>query len=205
MVFSTGEHAAEYAGLAYAQVLYASLDHVDACLKQVLAESAAATSSWELGVLRSTLRELNSRAELLFMERQSLQKYMSRPVRAHFEAILSAWDYESLIEQPVLFKVELCQRRLREAAERRQARSSLVTDVILLIVAITSIAATALALTDFGRGAATDPLSTGVDMGGNAFTNWFASQPIDTVLAISFAASAVLVVLYLYFRRRDQE
>jgi hypothetical protein len=204
-VFSSGEHADEYAGLVYAQVLYASLDHVDACLKQVLAESAASMSSWELGVLRSTLRSLSSRAELLFMERQSLQKYMTRRVRSHFEAILSAWDYEALIEQPVLFKVDLCQRRLGEAAERRQARSSLITDVILLIVAITSIAATALALTDFGRGAATDPLSTGVDMGGNAFTSWFASQPIDTVLAISFAASGILVVLYLYFRRRDQE
>lgn len=204
-VFSTGEHAAEYSGLAYAQVLYASLDRVDACLKQVLAESAAAKRSWELGGLRSTLRELNSRAELLFMERQSLQKYMGRPVWAHFEAILSAWDYEALIEQPVLFKVELCQRRLGAAAQRQQARSSLITDVILLIVAITTIAATALALTDFGRGAATDPLSTSVDMGGNAFSNWFASQPIDTVLAISFAASAVLVVLYLYYRRRDQD
>lgn len=201
--FRTGAHSAEFAGLRFAQETYASLDQVDSRLQSVLADASAAESKWQLEHLRGDLVWLSQRAELIVMGRQELLKYMTRSARSHFEQILDAWEYDALVEQPVMFKIELCNRRLGDLAAKRAARSNLVTDLILLGIGITSIAGTALAITEFGRNTASDPLSTGYDLGGSSFTSWFASQPIDVVLLASAAASSVLVVLYLYFRRDD--
>lgn len=199
--FRTGSHSAQYDGLRHAQHTYASLDSVDSRLQMVLADAAAADRKWQLEQLRGDLIWLSQRAELIIMDRQQLLKYMTRTVREHFEDVLAAWEYVRLIEDPVRFKIELCNRRLDELASKRAAKSGLVTDLILLGIGITSIAGTALAITEFGRTTASDPNSTGYDLGSSRFTSWFASQPIDVVLIASAAASSILVVLYLYFRR----
>jgi len=201
--FRTGAHSAEYTGLRHAQEVYASLDTIDSQLQRVLADSAAADRKWQLEQLRGDLVWLSQRAELIIMGRQQLLKYMTRTVRAHFERILETWRYDRLVEESARFKIELCNRRLDELSSKRAARSSLVTDLILLGIGITSIAGTALAITEFGRMTASDPMSTGFDLGASRFTEWFASQPIDVVLLASGAVSAVLVVLYLYFRSDD--
>lgn len=199
----TGRHAAEFSGLRYAQETYASLDVVDSRLRLVLADAAAAGTKWELEQLRDELVWLSLRAELIIMGRHELGKYMTRQVRAHFERILDGWDYEKLIEEPARFKIDLCNRRLDDLASRRAARSGRVTDLILMGIGITSIASMALAISQFGRSTASDPLSTGYDLGASSFTSWFAAQPVDAILLASAAASAVLVVLYLHFRRDD--
>ncbi len=199
-----GAFADQWRALGYAQAVYASLDVVDSELSVVLAQAAAATSRWELEQLRGTLVELSNRAELVIMQRQHLVKYMNRHVRACFEDILEAWQFAALIEDPVRFKIEACARRLDDLAARRTARSGMVTDLILLGIGVTSIASTALAVLEFGRQSATEPGSAGYDLGASEFTRWFAAQPIDVVLMISAATSAVLVVLYLYFRRDDR-
>ena len=199
----TGRHAAEFSGLRYAQETYASLDVVDSRLRLVLADAAAASTKWELEQLRGDLVWLSLRAELIIMGRHELGKYMTRAVRAHFDRIMDGWDYEVLIEEPARFKIELCNRRLDDLAARRAARSGRVTDLILMGIGITSIASIALAISQFGRSAASDPLATGYDLGASDFTSWFAAQPVDVILLASAAASAVLVVLYLYFRRDD--
>lgn len=201
--FRTGAHSAEYSGLRHAQEMYASLDCIDSSLQRVVADAAAAEKKWQLEELRGDLIWLSQRAELIIMGRQQLLKYMTRAVRGHFERILEAWEYDRLVEEPARFKIELCNRRLDELSAKRAARSGLVTDLILLGIGITSIAGTALAITEFGRTTASDPMSTGLDLGASGFTEWFASQPIDVVLLASAALSSVLVVLYLYFRRDD--
>lgn len=199
----SGRHASEFSGLRYAQETYASLDVVDSRLRLVLSDAAAASTKWELELLRDDLVWLSVRAELIIMGRHELDKYMMRQVRAHFERILDGWDYEKLIEEPVRFKIDLCNRWLDDLASRRAARSGRVTDVILMGIGITSIASMALAISQFGRSTANDPASTGYDLGASDFTSWFAAQPVDVILLASAAASAVLVVLYLHFRRDD--
>ncbi len=202
--WSSGAHTEDWHALRYAQVAYATLDQVDSQLGVVLAQAAGAHSRWDLEELQSTLVRLSRRAELAIMQRQSLEKYMSRRVRRAYDALLQAWDYSTLVEAPVRFKITLCQGRLDDLLAKGTARSSLVTDLILLGIGITSIASTALALTEFGRNAATDPNATDLDLGASAFTSWFAAQPIDVVLLASTATSAVLIVLYIYFRRDSQ-
>lgn len=196
-----GAYAHHYAGLRYAQYVYASLDYVGGRLGTVLVEAVGVRAKWELEALKDDLVTLSQRAELIIMERHDLLKYMNREIRDQFKKLLEAWDYDELVEGPVQFKIELCNRRLAELTEKRAARSTLVTDLILLGIGITSIAGIAIALTDFGRNSARDAISTVYDLGASGFTDWYIAQPIDVILLASAAASTVLIVLYLFFRR----
>lgn len=194
----------QWQGVGYAQVTYAVLDRIDARLATVLAESAAATERWQLEELKEQLVGLSGRAEVAIMDRQQLAKYLTRAVRRHMEEMLSVWDHDGLLQEPVQFKIEACGRRLDDLTARRTARSGVVTDLILLGIGVTSIASTAVAIIEFGRTSASDSLSTGYDLGGSRFTSWFSAQPIDAVLLVSGVISVVLVLLYLYFRRDDR-
>ena len=135
------------------------------------------------------------------MERRDLAKYLKRAVRREMDAILAFWGYEKLLEEPVRFKIETCDRRLAELAARRTARSAMFTDLILLGIGVTSILGTALALTEFGRSIASDPASTVYDLGRSSIVEWVAAQPADAILLASGMTSVLMVVLYLFFRR----
>ncbi|MEE6310275.1 hypothetical protein V1634_25900 [Plantactinospora veratri] len=191
----------QWEALRYAQVFYGVLERIDARLSKILADSAAAGSRWELEQLKGKLTGLSQRAELIIMERQDLSKYLKRAVRVEMDAILDFWDYEKLLEQPVLFKIDLCGRRLAELAARRTARSAMFTDLILLGIAMTSILGTALAVTEFGRSIASDPEMAVYDLGRSSLVAWVASQPADAILVTSGVVSALLVIVYLFFRR----
>ena len=124
----------------------------------------------------------SQRAELIIMERRDVSKYLKRSVRAEMDAILGFWDYESVLEQSVRFKIETCDRRLSRLAAERAARASLFTDLILLGIGVTSILATAVALTEFGRVMGNDPEMNVYDLGRSSLVQWVASQPADTIL-----------------------
>lgn len=202
--FTTGSFAQHWAGLRYAQVVYGSLDHIDSRLASVLARASVPMSGRPLEQLRNQLLDLSRRAEVVILDKQVLIKYMTRAARGHFDALLATWDYDHVVEEPVRFKIDMCHRRLDEVMAGRTARSGMVTDVILLGIAVTSIAGVALAVTEFGRAVAGDPASTAYDLGASNITRWFATQPIDAVLVASGAVSAILVALYIYFRRNSE-
>ncbi|MDG4763993.1 hypothetical protein O7632_07715 [Solwaraspora sp. WMMD406] len=191
----------QWDALRHAQVFYGVLDRIDARLSRILADSAAATSRWDFEQLKGRLAMLSQRAELIIMEQRDLAKYLKRSVRAEMDSILDFWDCEQLLEQPVRFKIELCDRRLGEMAARRTARSAMFTDLILLGIAVTSILGTALAVTEFGRAVAADPGMAVYDLGRSTMVGWVAAQPADAILIASGALSVLLVVLYLFFRR----
>lgn len=198
-----GEFASHWSGLRYAQVIYGSLDRIDSRLGHVLALASGPDSRQRLSGLRSSLAQLSNRAELIVLDQQSIAKYVSRPVRAHMDRLLEAWEFESLVASPVQFKVEMCHRQLDQIATLRQSRAGLVTDVILLGIAVTSIAGVALAISEFGRAAADSPGTATYDLGSSGFTQWLAMQPVDGILIASAAASSIVVALYIYFRRHS--
>ncbi|MEV0806336.1 hypothetical protein [Micromonospora sp. NPDC050200] len=191
----------QWDALRYAQVFYGVLDRIDSRLSKILADSAAAGSRWELERLKGHLMSLSQRAELIIMERWELSKYLKRAVRAEMDAILEFWDYESLLEQPVRFKIGICERQLAELAARRTARSAMFTDLILLGIAVTSILGTALTVTEFGRSIANDPEMAAYDLGRSSIVEWIAAQPADAIVVSSGVVSVLLVILYLFFRR----
>lgn len=187
--------------MRYAQYFYAALDLVDDRLNGVLAETTEGRKAWEQSDLTERLRRLSHRAELVMLDLQDLRKYVTRRVRAELDRILDVWGYSDLVEEPVRFKITICDRRLEELAAGRQARAGTVTDVILLGIGVTSVLGTALAVTDFGRSVATDPDQAGYGSASSGLTEWFASQPADAILVGSVVISALLVVLFLAVRR----
>lgn len=199
----TGPHCARWEGLRYAQVFYAALDRIDSLLSQVLADSATADSGGQVQYLKQELLDLSQRAELVIMERQRLSKYLSRPIRRVMDDILRFWDHEELVELPVRFKIQTCDRRLAELAARRNARSALFTDLILLGIGVTSILGTALAVSEFGRSASNSVDQSAYDLGRSSLIEWFAGQPADAILVTSGMISVLVVALYLFFRRHD--
>src|SRR5699024_443153 len=102
---------------------------------------------------------------------------------------------------PVRFKITICDRRLAELNTDSQARANTVTDVILLAIGVTSIHATALALSSFGRSMAADPSQGGYGSATSAITEWFAAQPADSIVIGSLLISALLVALFIAIRR----
>lgn len=192
---------AAWRAMHYAQFFYAALDLVDDRLTTVLAETTRGRRAWELAELTERLRSLSHRAELVMLHLQDLRKYVTRAVRTEMDHILEVWTYADLVEEPVRFKISICDRRLEELAAGRQARAGTVTDVILLGIGVTSVLATALAVTDFGRTVATDPDQAGFGSTTSGLTEWFASQPADAILISSVVLSALLVVLFLAVRR----
>lgn len=199
--WDTGRFSDEWSALRRAQVVYASLDAIDSHMAAVLAEAATVGSRHGLERLRSRLVWLSRQAEVLVVDRQHLEKFMRRGPRGHYDALLETWEFFKLVEQPTAYKIELARRRLDELSSARSERAGVFTDLILLGIGVTSIASTALALSEFGRSAASDPSVAEYDVGAASLTTWFASQPVDVVLVASSAASAILVALYLFFRR----
>lgn len=193
----TLQHA-EWEGLRYAQYYYAALDRIDSLLAQVLAETTASTAPARVKHLRELLVRFTERADMIVMDRHRVSKYLPRGVRASMEAVLSGWDHDHLVAQPVQHKLGVCQRHLDELERRRSAKSSVVTDLILLCIGITSILATALALTDFGRSTALDPHLTGT--GGGSLVAWVSAQPADAILISSLVISMAAVAIYFFFR-----
>ncbi|MFF4879262.1 hypothetical protein [Micromonospora sp. NPDC000668] len=191
----------QWDALRYAQVFYGVLDRIDTRLSKIVADSAAPASRWDLEQLKGQLMSLSKRAELIIMERRDLSKYLKRAVRVEMDAILEFWDYENVLEQPVRFKIEICDRRLAELASRRTARSTMFTDLILLGIGVTSILGTALAVTEFGRSIASDPGTAIYDLGQSSAMEWIAAQPADAILITSGLVSVLLVMVYLFFRR----
>ncbi|WP_369371422.1 hypothetical protein AB1046_22055 [Promicromonospora sp. Populi] len=191
----------QWEALRYAQVFYGVIDRIDSRLSRILAHSATADSRLDLEHLRADLTGLSRRAELIILERQDLAKYLKRAVRLELDAIMSYWDYEQLLETPVKYKVGLCNQRLAELGSRRAARSTMFTDIILLGIAMTSVLATALALTEFGRSVANDPNMAVYDFGRSSIVAWVAGQPADAILVSSGVISALIVLVYLFFRR----
>ena len=189
-----------WAGLEFSQYFYGALDRVDSLLSEVLARSSDTSYRGDLPAMRQSLRTLSQRAELIIMDKQRVSKYLNRRVRAHLDDIMEGWHYAAVLEEPVSFKIDLCTRRLDDLKARRQVRSALVTDIILLLIGVTSILATALSLSDFGRSMATDVEMGPFDLGSSRLTAWFAGLPADTLLLSSGLLSLLLIVSYAAFR-----
>lgn len=187
--------------LRCAQFFYSALDTVDSRLSMVLAEAFVAESRWELSRLESELAVLSGRAQLVLMQFHDIRKYLKRSVRQEMDGILRYWSFTEVVEEPVVAKVEACQRRLSDLGAKQAARSALFTDLILLGIGITSVLGTAVALAEFGRVMASDPNLSAYDVTRDDVTGWFAAQPADAILLASGAVSLVLVIVYLYFRR----
>lgn len=196
-----GEDA--WRGLRYAQYFYAALDEVDDQLNVVLAQTVRGRKRWEVAELKYQLQQLSHRAEVVMNDLYDLRKYVTRAVRREMDAILDVWDFDALLGDPVRFKISSCDRRLQEMSASEQARANTITDMILLVIGVTSVLATALSLTQFGRQVGTDPSQAAYGPSSSGITEWLASQPVDAIVLSSLAISVLFVVLFFAVRSSE--
>lgn len=197
------DYEVQWTALRRAQYLYAAMFDVDTRLREILAWSMADPSDLSLSALKMQLQAAVDRAQALLLLTAEIGKFASRNGRSELVGILNRWDYAQVLEEPVRTKLALCQSRLDALAAERSARSSVLTDVILLCIGVTSLLSTALALVQFGRAAGADPEQSRYDMGFGSITQWLSSQPIDTVVILSTVFSLLLVAAFVAVRRRS--
>lgn len=190
--------------LQFAQYFYSALDCLDHRLAQVLAQAVSPDPGVPLAVLRDELQECSRRAQFVFMQMSDVAKYLTRAVKTEYTEILDFWEFEDVVVEAVRHKIAVCERRLDELTGQRTARATFFTDMILLAIGVTSILSTVLAFTDFGRSMATDPGMASYDTDRHRVVGWVSAQPVDTLLMCSGAISAVLILLYVHFRRSQR-
>lgn len=196
--------ADQWQALRYAQYWYAALERINRRLGAILADSLAENPTLDLGHLREELERVSGRARMILMQVDDSAKYLKRSVRQEMEEILDYWGFEDLVQKPVQTKIASCEARLRELEAERSAHSSLWTDIILRGLLFTTVLGTAVGLAEFGRARTSDPSRSVVDFGGSDIISWFAAQPADAILIISFLASAVLILVLIYLRARTR-
>ena len=198
-----GRFADEWQALRYAQFFYGALDTADTGLARILADSLAARSRAQRRQLRDELRRLSQRAELILIQIDDVSKYLSRSVRSEMHEILRHWSFDQAIAQPLRQKVALCRERLDDLTKEQSERSRWAAGLVLLLIGLTQIFATAVAFVDFGRTTASDPDLSAYDVDRDGFVAWFASLPTNLIIRATFVVTVVLIAFYAYVYRRE--
>ncbi len=190
-------------GLLHAQYYYAALDVVDSHLTTILASAWMPGREVNVASLKQLLEYNIRNANLLLIQHHDNAKYYRRAVKEELDTILSYWEFDYVLVEPVQHKIGLCESRLQLLLQQEAARSAIFTDMILLGIGITGIFSTFLGLADFGRTMATDVELASYDVNSPNLIAWLAVQPTDVILVLSLVLSAVLAILYLFFRQQQ--
>ena len=179
------------------------MGRIDSKLMRILAWAMANSDDISTKKLREQLRQAMDFAEALFLKKSEVGKYVNPTSREETERILRVWNFDEVLANPVKDKLQICQSRL-DAIESERARSaSFFTDLILMVIGVTSILGTALAVVSLGRSASADPDQTVYDLGAGDLTTWIATQPIDVILLISTIISVLMVIAFIMARKKS--
>lgn len=193
----------QWKALLRAQFYYSAMGRIDSKLMRILAWAMANSDDISTKKLREQLRQAMDFAEALFLKKSEVGKYVNPTSREETERILRVWNFDEVLANPVKDKLQICQSRL-DAIESERARSaSFFTDLILMVIGVTSILGTALAVVSLGRSASADPDQTVYDLGAGDLTTWIATQPIDVILLISTIISVLMVIAFIMARKKS--
>ena len=193
----------QWKALLRAQFYYSAMGRIDSKLMRILAWAMSNSDDISTKKLREQLRQAMDFAEALFLKKSEVGKYVNPTSREETERILRVWNFDEVLANPVKDKLQICQSRL-DAIESERARSaSFFTDLILMVIGVTSILGTALAVVSLGRSASADPDQTVYDLGAGDLTTWIATQPIDVILLISTIISVLMVIAFIMARKKS--
>ena len=193
----------QWKALLRAQFYYSAMGRIDSKLMRILAWAMSNSDDISTKKLREQLRQAMDFAEALFLKKSEVGKYVNPTSRDETERILRVWNFDEVLANPVKDKLQICQSRL-DAIESERARSaSFFTDLILMVIGVTSILGTALAVVSLGRSASADPDQTVYDLGAGDLTTWIATQPIDVILLISTIISVLMIIAFIMARKKS--
>lgn len=204
----TPENAADlredWKALLRAQFFYSAAGRIDTQLTEILSWAMSRSEDISTTKLREQLRHEMDFAEALFLKQSEVGKFVNPSSRQETERILDVWDYDDVLANPVQMKLTICQSRIDNIEAERARSASFFTDLILMVIGVTSILGTALAVVTLGRDASVDPNQTVYDLGAGDLTTWIATQPIDVILLISTIVSALMVIAFVFARKKSE-
>ena len=190
--------------LVRAQFFYAATGRSDSNLMNILSWAMSQSSDVSTSKLRAQLRQEMDFAEALFLKKTEVGKYVNPMSRLETARILEVWDYYEVLENPVQTKLRICQTRLDDIDGERARSASFFTDLILMVIGVTSILGTMLAVVSLGRSTSADPDQTIYDLGAGDLTTWIATQPVDVILLISTIISVLMVIAFVIARKKSE-
>ena len=195
----------KWEGMIYAQYYYSAMEVVDLKLTRILAKSMSNNNrNIQISNLRKELENAIKDANFLLIEFHHNSKFYKRSVKSEMDKILKYWEFQKVLIEPVQHKINLCQQRLDFLHQKKIDNSSIFTDMILMGIGITAVIGLFLNLAQYGRTMAIDSDLASYDIESNFnIIDWFAVQPTDRLLIISFVVSFFLGILY-YYKRKSQ-
>lgn len=190
--------------LVRAQFFYAATGRSDSNLMNILSWAMSQSADISTSKLREQLRQEMDFAEALFLKKSEVGKYVNPVSRLETARILEVWDYFEVLENPVQTKLRICQTRLDDIDGARARSASFFTDLILMVIGVTSILGTMLAVVSLGRSTSADPDQTIYDLGAGDLTTWIATQPVDVILLISTIISLLMVIAFVVARKKSE-
>lgn len=190
--------------LLRAQFFYSAMGRSDTKLMDILSWAMSRSEDISTTKLRDQLRREMDFAEALFLKKSEVGKYVNPSSRKETERILEGWDFEDVLEKPVEAKLQICQTRLDNIDSERARSAGFITDLILMVIGVTSILGTMLAVVSLGRGTSSDPNQTIYDFGAGDVTTWIATQPVDVILIISTMVSLIMIMAFVVARKKSE-
>ncbi len=190
-----------WVSLCRAQYFYAAMTRIDTNLMEILAWTMADPKEVSVSKLKEQLKYSMNQAEALFLKKAEVGKYANPASRVEMERILGAWDTEKVLIEPIKMKLDVCQSRLTGIDNEKAESSAFFTDVILMVIGVTSILGTALSIVGLGRGTSEDPNQAMYDFGAGSLTGWISAQPIDVIVLISAIISLLMIIAFISARR----
>lgn len=189
--------------LLRSQFYYAAMGRIDTKLTEILSWAMSRSPDISTTKLKNQLRREMDFAEALFLKKSEVGKFVNPDSRLETERILAVWNFDDVLADPVQMKLQICQTRLDNIDAERARSAGFFTDLILMVIGVTSVLGTTLAVVSLGRSASSDPNQTVYDLGAGDLTTWIATQPIDVILLISTIISALMVIAFIFARKRS--
>ena len=187
-----------FAAARTAQFFYAAQDRLNLAAQNALGSAETGKA------VRTVEKELvghRRRMQMLRILYDTQKSYLSRFRRRKFDDLMSLWDYQDLVENGERI-VEATNSRISEITTRRAERSSFVTDLILVAIALVTVIEVSLYFTEYSREVMSRPALGYTDKDVSWILSWVASIDTDAVLLGGTLIILLLVVIYVYWKRR---
>ncbi|WP_446222850.1 hypothetical protein ACTWPB_24290 [Nocardia sp. IBHARD005] len=190
--------------MRYSQYVFAAADIADTGLLEVLGESYGNIRRAQIERVRGILAERSNRMLVVELEHAAVLKTMSPDERARIVETLASWEFERLLLAPGKTKTTAAQDRLAELSGRNSRSAILITEVMLLFIALTSLFGTSVALMQYGRQMVTDPNFSSYAQESGSILDYVAGFSTDGLLVTTLLICTVLAAGYITVKWRNR-
>lgn len=185
-----------YSAMRIAQYFYASQEALNEQTQATISHTYFAKNIRDA---ESSLVDARARMQMLRIKYDIQQSLLNRRKRRIIEDIMRVWDFATLVENGARM-VEVSSSRISEITTKRTERSSIVTDLILTLIALLAVVEVSLYMTEYSREVMSRPALEYHDRNLSWILSRVASIDTDTILVGGALSIVILVIVYAYWK-----